>query len=120
MTISLYNRQQRTPASKNIVKNLPCIRFCESETQESGVECSVCKEEFKQNDLMKQMPCKHQFHSECLDPWLADVHIFHYISLYFMDFSYILWIFHYISLIINNGFIEISIILAQFVDLPCL
>ena len=33
--------------------------------------CVVCMNEFEVNELIKRLdPCKHDFHSSCIDPWL--------------------------------------------------
>lgn len=32
--------------------------------------CAICIEEFKRASMCKQMPCRHFFHSKCLDRWL--------------------------------------------------
>ena len=37
-------------------------------------ECYVCLAEYAAGDRVKLLPCKHEFHSECIDKWLADVH----------------------------------------------
>lgn len=35
-------------------------------------ECSICFDEFKENELLKQLNCKHIFHKECLSQWLLN------------------------------------------------
>ncbi|XP_020572810.1 E3 ubiquitin-protein ligase RNF181 homolog [Phalaenopsis equestris] len=37
---------------------------------DSGEECSVCLDEFGQA-VVKEMPCKHRFHGDCIDKWLG-------------------------------------------------
>ena len=32
--------------------------------------CSVCLEEFKEDDIIKKLNCNHIFHKDCLEPWL--------------------------------------------------
>lgn len=33
--------------------------------------CTVCQEDWKGGDTIREMPCKHQFHVDCLQPWLV-------------------------------------------------
>ena len=33
-------------------------------------ECSICFDIFKEDELLKQLNCKHIFHKECLSQWL--------------------------------------------------
>lgn len=35
--------------------------------------CSICTEDFKVGEDMRVLPCHHQFHPECVDPWLVNV-----------------------------------------------
>ena len=35
--------------------------------------CSICTEDFAKGQELRQLPCKHQFHATCLDPWLLNV-----------------------------------------------
>ncbi|KAG4127932.1 hypothetical protein ERO13_D10G233200v2 [Gossypium hirsutum] len=32
--------------------------------------CSVCLEQVNAGDLIRSLPCLHQFHANCIDPWL--------------------------------------------------
>ncbi|GLT93067.1 hypothetical protein SLE2022_108730 [Rubroshorea leprosula] len=32
--------------------------------------CSVCLEQVNVGDLVRSLPCLHQFHANCIDPWL--------------------------------------------------
>ena len=33
-------------------------------------ECSICLDEFELNEPVKQLPCKHGFHKQCIDEWI--------------------------------------------------
>ncbi|KAF4996519.1 hypothetical protein FDECE_12399 [Fusarium decemcellulare] len=35
--------------------------------------CSICTEDFKVGEDVRVLPCKHQFHPACIDPWLINV-----------------------------------------------
>ncbi|CAF3502235.1 hypothetical protein SNK03_000398 [Fusarium graminearum] len=39
----------------------------------SGQQCSICTEDFKVGEDVRVLPCKHQFHPACIDPWLINV-----------------------------------------------
>lgn len=36
--------------------------------------CAICIEEFAQGDKLRQLPCQHEFHTECIIPWLTERH----------------------------------------------
>ncbi|KAK8501575.1 hypothetical protein V6N12_057906 [Hibiscus sabdariffa] len=37
---------------------------------EDELTCSVCLEQVNAGDLIRSLPCLHQFHANCIDPWL--------------------------------------------------
>jgi len=37
--------------------------------------CSICKDEYKVEQVRKYLPCKHSFHAECIDEWLGKVSV---------------------------------------------
>ena len=77
-----------SPASESRINSIPtvtitrsqarrCIRV-ESENDEtwamfvSGekIECTICMDEFKENEQAKLLPCCHYFHEDCISRWL--------------------------------------------------
>ena len=34
-------------------------------------ECAVCQSDFETSDRVRLLSCRHVFHCECIDPWLA-------------------------------------------------
>ncbi|KAL7902604.1 hypothetical protein HDV63DRAFT_23852 [Trichoderma sp. SZMC 28014] len=42
-------------------------------TPAGNVGCSICTEDFKEGEDMRVLPCNHQFHPNCIDPWLLNV-----------------------------------------------
>ncbi|GMJ04138.1 hypothetical protein HRI_004083000 [Hibiscus trionum] len=53
------------PASKASIEAMPRIKV-----KESGGDCSICLEEFEVDEEAREMPCKHVFHSGCIEKWL--------------------------------------------------
>ena len=34
-------------------------------------ECTICLEDFNENELLYELTCKHYYHKECIDDWLS-------------------------------------------------
>ncbi|CAL0313410.1 unnamed protein product [Lupinus luteus] len=64
------NRYGTPPASKNAVEGLPEIAITEELLDSDSSQCAVCKDTFELNEIVKQLPCKHIYHSDCILPWL--------------------------------------------------
>lgn len=39
------------------------------------VDCAVCQEKFSLDEEVRQLPCKHYYHFDCIEPWLKMVSI---------------------------------------------
>lgn len=35
-------------------------------------QCSVCTEDFVENEKVRILPCRHIYHKRCIDPWLLN------------------------------------------------
>ncbi|KAL7795184.1 hypothetical protein V8C37DRAFT_408860 [Trichoderma ceciliae] len=44
-----------------------------SPTAVGNVGCSICTEDFTEGEDMRVLPCNHQYHPNCIDPWLINV-----------------------------------------------
>jgi len=40
---------------------------------ESNTGCSICTEDFNKGEDVRVLPCNHQYHPACIDPWLLNV-----------------------------------------------
>ncbi|EOA36716.1 hypothetical protein CARUB_v10012348mg [Capsella rubella] len=63
-------KQGRTPASKASVQSMPRVVIGE-DNEMGGSSCAICLEEWCKGDVAAEMPCKHKFHSKCVEEWLG-------------------------------------------------
>lgn len=71
------NRYGNPPASKKVVEELEkvCINdenLTSIKLSTGELSCSVCKDEFEVKQNLITLPCKHNFHDECILPWLKE------------------------------------------------
>jgi len=64
------SRYGSPPTSKAAIEAMPTIKITEHDVSNDHSECAVCKDEFKLGESVRQLPCKHIYHSHCLLPWL--------------------------------------------------
>ena len=65
------NMIHNDPAPAHVVKALPTKSFDKSKLQENDPEiCAICLEDFEDGSKLRKLPCKHEFHIDCVDPWL--------------------------------------------------
>ncbi|KAI7867030.1 hypothetical protein BDF14DRAFT_776937 [Spinellus fusiger] len=65
-----HRKQELAPSS--IVAKLPLHAFRrEKLIDHDHAECAICLEDYKDEDSLRTLPCKHEFHAECVDAWLT-------------------------------------------------
>ncbi|XP_047323204.1 E3 ubiquitin-protein ligase MPSR1-like [Impatiens glandulifera] len=64
----LVNKQGQPPASKSSIDAMLSVEICE-EDRENG--CMICLDDWEVGMKVKEMPCKHKFHGECIEKWLG-------------------------------------------------
>ncbi|KAH0697613.1 hypothetical protein KY290_015505 [Solanum tuberosum] len=52
------------PATKASIEKLPDVEIVQMS------ECAICLVEFQVKEKAKEMPCKHRYHSNCINRWL--------------------------------------------------
>lgn len=55
---------------KSIFDKLPEIIFNDQIKIEEP--CNICMEEYTLNDVLKQLPCNHYYHKDCISKWLCN------------------------------------------------
>ncbi|KAJ1406917.1 Zinc finger, RING-type [Sesbania bispinosa] len=68
--INGFGRPENPPASKAAIESMPTVEIAEEQV-ESETHCAVCKEAFELGSEVREMPCKHLYHSDCILPWLS-------------------------------------------------
>jgi E3 ubiquitin-protein ligase RNF115/126 len=58
------------PASKAAIESMPTMEIG-SPHVESELGCAVCQEKFELGGEVREMPCKHIYHQDCILPWLS-------------------------------------------------
>ncbi|XP_021736626.1 uncharacterized protein LOC110703184 [Chenopodium quinoa] len=58
------------PAADSVIDNLPSVLLSCEGLGEGEVVCAICKDEVSGEDVVKQLPCLHYYHWDCIVPWL--------------------------------------------------
>lgn len=54
------------PASKPSIDAMPRVAVTEL-----GLDCAICLDGFEVGEEAREMPCKHLYHSDCIEKWLG-------------------------------------------------
>jgi hypothetical protein len=54
-------------APEQVITNIPERDYVVIDNAES---CTICLDDFNEKDKVRTLPCKHEFHTKCIDPWL--------------------------------------------------
>ncbi|KAJ1419955.1 Zinc finger, RING-type [Sesbania bispinosa] len=64
------NRPGPPPASSSAIAALPMVKVTQAHLA-SDPNCPICKDEFQLDMEVRELPCKHFYHSDCVVPWLC-------------------------------------------------
>ncbi|CAO2207521.1 unnamed protein product [Urochloa humidicola] len=57
--------------SSDTIASLPSLTYQAQDKQEGNMEqCVICRVEFDEGETLVALPCKHPYHSECINQWL--------------------------------------------------
>ncbi|XP_067852465.1 RING finger protein 44 isoform X2 [Heptranchias perlo] len=56
--------------TKADIEQLPSYRFNPENHQSEQTLCVVCFSDFETRQLLRVLPCNHEFHAKCVDKWL--------------------------------------------------
>ncbi|KAL1460083.1 hypothetical protein WDU94_012022 [Cyamophila willieti] len=61
-------------AAKKALSKIPTkhIKGEDKECSGDGECCAICIEFYKTSDVVRILPCKHEYHKGCIDPWLLE------------------------------------------------
>uniref|UniRef100_A0A672LGD3 E3 ubiquitin-protein ligase RNF181 n=1 Tax=Sinocyclocheilus grahami TaxID=75366 RepID=A0A672LGD3_SINGR len=68
--LSDWDQRLPPPAAKAVVQSLPVV-IISPEQADKALKCPVCLLEFEEQETVREMPCKHLFHTGCIMPWLS-------------------------------------------------
>jgi E3 ubiquitin-protein ligase RNF13 len=70
--VRAQQRRKKELAPVQVVDNLPTkIFYKEKRKENEPEECVICIEDFVDEDELRVLPCKHEFHIPCIDSWLT-------------------------------------------------
>ncbi|XP_058115035.1 uncharacterized protein LOC131258027 [Magnolia sinica] len=58
------------PAAKSFIENLPSVVLTKEDVENNNAICAVCKDGISVEEQVKQLPCSHHYHKDCILPWL--------------------------------------------------
>jgi len=61
-------------AAKKALSKIPTkhIKLGDKEVQGDGECCAICIEPYRTTEVVRILPCRHEFHRGCIDPWLLE------------------------------------------------
>ena len=68
-----YNR---TAFQKDFIieQGTVCWEISSDDIQQTPLECVICLDSFHVGDVVRRLPCLHQYHRHCIDTWFSLQH----------------------------------------------
>ncbi|XP_017490515.1 PREDICTED: protein goliath-like [Rhagoletis zephyria] len=65
--------RQLCSVTKKAIMKIPTKTGKSSDEKDLDSDCcAICIEAYKPSDCIRVLPCKHEFHKNCIDPWLIE------------------------------------------------
>ena len=71
--VGMESSTQHRPASTNALKALETLMYEKGSTEVTEGTCAICQDDYECGQELSRLPCKHDFHSACVLPWLKKV-----------------------------------------------
>ncbi|XP_060207892.1 uncharacterized protein LOC132635489 isoform X2 [Lycium barbarum] len=64
------------PAPNEVVESLPVKSYnkIRRSSNDEVAQCYICLVEYDEGDILRTLPCHHEFHRTCVDKWLKEIH----------------------------------------------
>lgn len=76
LAVIFKKRRQRSECRRAVqklkTKNYTAPLLAEGETDDGPTPCTICLEDFCVGEKVKVLPCGHEYHCECIEPWLLE------------------------------------------------
>ncbi|CAK9867366.1 unnamed protein product, partial [Sphagnum jensenii] len=70
-TVPLASR----PAPTSVVDAIPLRTHCKPvDDCDEAPQCYICLVEYEEGDSVRTLPCNHEYHKNCVDKWLTEIH----------------------------------------------
>jgi len=71
-TYGAFPRHGNKGVSRDVLANIPTYTYTAGMMDNESSLCTICLAEYSLNDSLRALPCKHHFHTACIDRWLKD------------------------------------------------
>ncbi|CAI2179641.1 10365_t:CDS:2 [Funneliformis geosporum] len=58
--------------SEDVIKTLPAKTFIAGKSKTAEERCTICLTGYESNDMLRDLPCSHDFHQDCIDSWFKN------------------------------------------------
>jgi hypothetical protein len=65
-----YSEMETASIRREAASNIPTRKYGSEALEDSTEKCPICWEDFTTRITVKELPCGHIFHPNCIDEWL--------------------------------------------------